>query len=183
MGGWTPRDFPRAGGVRRGGECDNLYGARGFPSSGHPIDPSFPAGCSPGAPNLGPAWTLGPAEGLHLLLVRLEPPVAELGGRVDELEGDLLERLPGGVLEERLPEGDAPLAGAHDRPGDHQVVALDDAVLGEPADGGDLLDGGVRPRGRHERVLPRLPNLVDLLVDLRPMVEPVLPRAGHRERD
>ena len=58
---------------------------------------------------------LDAAEHLELLLGGLEPTVAELGGRVDELELDLLQRTAAGLLQQGPPQGDGPLAGADHR--------------------------------------------------------------------
>ena len=93
------------------------------------------------------------AHDLELLLGGLEATVAELGGSVDELELDLLQRLAAGVLQEGLAQGDAPLAGAHDAALDHQPVVLHATVVGEATERRDALDrevevgGGVRGVG------------------------------------
>lgn len=57
---------------------------------------------------------LEPAQGLELLVAGLEASVAELGGGIDELEGDGLQRLARGLGEDRLPQRDRTLLGSGD---------------------------------------------------------------------
>ena len=49
------------------------------------------------------------AEGLELLLAGLEAAVPNLGGRVDELELDVLQCSAGRLHVQRLPQGDQAL--------------------------------------------------------------------------
>ena len=94
---------------------------------------------------------------------------AELRRRVDELELDLLEVTAGGVDHERLAEGDHALLGAGDRALEHQVVVLDDTVVGEATHGRDGLLGDVSV-GRGVALVVSSTDTVDLLVELRTMV-------------
>merc|ERR1719345_111501 len=111
----------------------------------------------------------GPAEELALLLRGLEAAVADLGGGVDELERDLLDRIALGLREQGLAERDRAALGAHDAALDHQPVVLHDAVVRESSHGRDALLREVRRRvGVELRLL--LSHAVDLLVDLHTVV-------------
>jgi hypothetical protein len=79
------------------------------------------------------------AEEPLLLLGCLETPVPKLGRGVDELELDLLERQPGGLLQQGLAEGDDPLLGANAAALDHEVVSLHHTVMREATHRGDVL--------------------------------------------
>ena len=62
-----------------------------------------------------------------------------LGGSVDELDVELLG-LPGlGAGEEGLADDNRSLAGSHNTTLDEEVVFVDDTVVGEATDGGDVL--------------------------------------------
>ena len=130
------------------------------------------------------AFLLEDAHPLGLLLAGLEATVAELGGGVDELEGDLfleLARLLGG---HGAAEGDDTAAGTADGALDHDVVVADDTIADEATHGGDGLLGeivlgrgvlGVDDGGAAEAV--------DLLVEVGTVVETVLTSASDGEGD
>ena len=69
--------------------------------------------------------------------------MTKLGAGVDELELDLLQGLPLGVGEERLPEGEHPLLGSDAAALDHDKVLLHLSVVGEATHGVDGLVGQV----------------------------------------
>ena len=94
---------------------------------------------------------------------------AELGSRVDELELDLLEVTTRSVDHKRLAERNHALLGAGDGALDHQVVVLDDTVVGETTHGRDLLVGDVGLGGGVGGVLAGA-DTVDLLVELGTVV-------------
>ena len=94
---------------------------------------------------------------------------AELRGGVDELEGNLLEVPAGGVDHERLADGDDALLGTRDGALEHQVVVLDDTVVGEATHRRDGLLGDVGV-GRGVTLVVSGTDTVDLLVDLRTVV-------------
>jgi hypothetical protein len=66
-----------------------------------------------------------------LLLRGLETTVTELGGGVDPLELDLLERLAGSVGEERFPQGHHTLLDTRNRALNDDEVVLDLTIPGE----------------------------------------------------
>mmetsp|Transcript_18835 Transcript_18835/g.49070 ORF Transcript_18835/g.49070 Transcript_18835/m.49070 type:complete len:440 (+) Transcript_18835:418-1737(+) len=123
--------------------------------------------------------SLDAAEGLGLLLVRLEAAVAELGGSVHKLELDLLQGSAAGLGHQGAAQGDRALGGTWHSTLDHQEVLLDDAVVGEAAHGGDVLLGDIEVSGRAVARVTLLAQLVHLLVDLRAVMEALLTGAGH----
>ena len=125
----------------------------------------------------------GPSHDLELLLGRLEPSVSELGGGIDELELDLFQGVPGGLVEQGPSEGDTPLLGSNNCPLEHEVVVLDHSVVGEASERVDVLIGWVEGGGALEGVLSNLADLVNLLVDLRSVVESVLTGPWDAESD
>merc|ERR1712045_1071078 len=83
-------------------------------------------------------------EGSHegsLLLVGLEPAVAELGGGVDELELHVLQSSLLGMGQQTLTQGQGPFLGSDATTLDHKEVLLDLSVVREAAHG---VDGLVR---------------------------------------
>ena len=80
---------------------------------------------------------------LGLLLGSLEATVTELGRGVDELEGDLLQGVPRGLVEEALPQGDNPLLGTHHATLDHNEILENGTVVREATHGGDRLLGKI----------------------------------------
>merc|ERR1719420_1907670 len=119
---------------------------------------------------------------LPLLRRRLEPTVAELGRRVDELEVDLLQRLPRGLREERLPHRDQVLLHADHRTLDHEPVLRHVPVVREATERRDRLLRQVVLRHGVVRVLLQvLADLVHLLVDLRTVVATELTRPRRLE--
>eukprot|EP01084_Bolivina_argentea_P258175 435148_1 len=122
------------------------------------------------------------SEPLLLLLLGLETTVAQLGGGVDELEGDLLGEGARGLGGHGAAEGDDATAGAGDGALEHDEVVADGTVADEATHGGDGLLGqivlglsvvGVNSGG--------LAELVDLLVELGTVVVATLTGAGHSE--
>lgn len=79
----------------------------------------------------------------RLLFERLERTMTKLGARIDELELNLLQVSAARVDHEGFADGDDALLGARDGPLEHDEVVLDDAVVGEPAHGGDRFFGRV----------------------------------------
>jgi len=108
--------------------------------------------------------------------------MSELRGSVDELEGDLLEGSARGLRDEALSQGEDPLLDSDGGALDHEEVFVDDAVVGETAHGVDGLLSEID--GRRTAVLVvAATDSVDLLVDLSPVMEPVLTSAGNRPLD
>merc|ERR1719397_1008637 len=131
-------------------------------------------------------------EGTHeggLVLGCLEPPVAELGAGVDELEVDLLQGPLLGVGQEGLPQGEGALLGPNAASLDHDEVLLDLSIVGESAHWVDGLVSNVILGG--SVVLNQLAVLhlvagahpVDLLVHLSPVVVALLASPGHSALD
>jgi len=63
--------------------------------------------------------------------------VSPFGGGVDVFQVDLLESNTFGVDQERLSEGDEPLAGSHHAALQHQEVFVDLTIVVESSHGGD----------------------------------------------
>lgn len=82
-------------------------------------------------------------EGI-LLELGLESSVTELGGGIDELEGNLLEITTGSVGKEGLPESHDSLLDTDARSLDHDEVVLDDTVSDESSHRGDLVKEATR---------------------------------------
>lgn len=122
------------------------------------------------------------AHELLALLAGLEATVTELGGSIDELELDVLEGRATRVDKERLAEGDNALLGTSAASLDHDVVLVDDTVVGETTHGGDGLLGQV-VLGLGVGLVLALSDAVDLLVDLSTVVVTVLTSARNREHD
>merc|ERR1711865_599035 len=74
---------------------------------------------------LGGNLLLAHAHVLRLLVEGLEAAVSELGRGVDELEGNFLDGVALGLLEERLAKGDDTLLGSNDVTLEHDVVLTD----------------------------------------------------------
>ena len=136
---------------------------------------------------LGDDDVLAALEGAHelvLLLAGLEAAVADLGGGVDELELDLLERTTVGGREDGLTEGEDASLGAEAAALDHEEVVLDKTVVGEAAHGGDGLLGEVELSVTAALVAGA--DTVDLLVHLGTVVVAELTSAadgpGHAGR-
>merc|ERR1711865_1114453 len=129
---------------------------------------------------------LGRSEELLLLVRGLEATVAELGGSVDELEGDLLLGGTGGLGAEGLAEGDDTTLDAGARALEHDVVLVDLTVVGEATEGGDALGGEIELGGGvllGDGTVGGAgggADAVDLLVLLGTVVITVLTGAGHR---
>merc|ERR1719411_129192 len=124
-----------------------------------------------------------------LLLVGLEPAVAELGGGVDELELHVLQSSLLGMGQQTLTQGQGPLLWSNATTLDHQEVLLDLSVVREAAHGVDglvrevVLGAGVVLDQLTILHLVTLSDSVDLLVDLSPVMVTLLTSSGHRELD
>ena len=95
---------------------------------------------------------------------KLMSTYTELGRRVDELEVDLLKIPTRSVNHERLADRDNTLLGTRDGTLQHEVVVLDDTVVGEATHGSNALLGDIMlSRGVGVVVAPA--NAVDLLVE------------------
>ena len=125
------------------------------------------------------------AHELVLLGGGLELAVADLRGGIDELnlELEVVPRFAG--LEKRLADGDLSLAGAHDGAADEHEVLVDDTVVREAAERGDVL--GIRVslgRGIVRSASDGAgANAVDLLVHLRSVVVAEVTDASDRPLD
>merc|ERR1711879_109272 len=121
---------------------------------------------------------------LGLLLGSLEAAVAQLGGGVDELQLHLLSGPAADLRQERLPQGDDALAGAHDGALDHHPVLVHLTVVGEATHGGDALLGLILlGHGALGVLLRVLAHSVPMLVDLGSVMVASLTRARHLELD
>merc|ERR1712207_77348 len=119
----------------------------------------------------------------------LEASVSELGGSIDQLEGNLLQSRALGVDQEGLAEGEDTLLDTDAAALDHQEVFVDDTVMGETTHGGDGLLGDVEV-GTGVVLLDdtvdgvdTLADTVDLLVHLSAVMVTGLTSAGHGEAD
>jgi hypothetical protein len=117
-----------------------------------------------------------------LLLLGLEAAVTEVGRGVDELELDLLERVAERLRVQRLAERDDALDVAWHAALEHDKVVVDDAIVDEAAERGDLLVGEIELGGGVARV-GAVADLEDLLVALDAMMVAVLTGARHRVAD
>jgi len=108
--------------------------------------------------------------------------VTDLGGGVDELEGDLLEGGTGGLREKRLTESDDTLLRAGDATLDHEPVLVDLTVADETTERGDGLLGRIVV-ALGVLLVVTLTDAVDLLVDLGTVMVTVLTSARDLELD
>jgi len=125
------------------------------------------------------------AHELILLGIGLESSVSVLGGSVNELDVELLG-LPGlGAGEEGLADDNRSLAGSHNTTLDEEVVFVDDTVVGEATDGGDVLVDGISVA--HGVVGASVDgtgsDAVDLLVDLGTRVVTLLTTTSNGPLD
>merc|ERR1712045_702990 len=124
-----------------------------------------------------------------LLLVGLEPAVAELGGGVDELELHVLQSSLLGVGQQTLTQRQGPLLGSDATTLNHQEVLLDLSVVREAAHGVDglvrevVLGAGVVLDKLAILHLVTLSDSVDLLVDLGSVMVTLLTSSGHSVLD
>ena len=125
------------------------------------------------------------SKDLVLLVGGLEATVADLGGRVDEFDIDLLglPRLDSG--EDGLSEGHGSLLGADDTTLDENEVLVDLTVVGEATERGDVLDDGVGLSGGVvvDTSDGTGTDAVDLLVHLSSGVVTLLTATRHRPLD
>jgi hypothetical protein len=70
-------------------------------------------------------------------------PYTELRGGIDELELNLLEIPARGVDHERLADSHHTLLGTRNRALEHEVIVLDDTIVGETTHGSDRLFGDI----------------------------------------
>lgn len=116
----------------------------------------------------------------------LEATVTELGGSIDELEGDLLGGVAAGLRNESLAQSDDALLGTDDAALDHDVVVVDNTVVGEATERSDSLLGKIGIGGSvvvNTAIffLGGAAHLVDLLVDLGTVVITILTSASDGE--
>merc|ERR1711865_108769 len=126
-------------------------------------------------------WTsllLAHAHELVLLLQSLEATMAELGRSVDELEGDLLQSIVRGLLQQSLAQGDHPLLHTDGAALDHQSILVHDTVVREATNWGDWLLSQIVVGGGTLGVAG-LHDAVDLLVDLSTVMVTILTSTGH----
>jgi len=123
---------------------------------------------------------LDATEEAGLLVIGLEATVTDLGGSVDELEGDLLEGSTGGLREKRLTERDDTLLRAANTTLDHQPVLVDLTIADEATERGDSLLGRIVV-ALGVLLVVTLTDAVDLLVDLGTVVVTVLTGTGDLE--
>jgi len=107
-----------------------------------------------------------------------------LGGGIDELEGDVLSGSAGSLGQERLTEGQRTTLGTDDTALNHEPVLVDNTVMGETTEGGDVLLSQIVLSGGTVLVLTvSLTDAVDLLVDLGTVMVTVLTGTGDLELD
>eukprot|EP01084_Bolivina_argentea_P258174 435147_1 len=120
------------------------------------------------------------SEPLLLLLLGLETTVAQLGGGVDELEGDLLGEGARGLGGHGAAQGDDTTLGSGDGALQHDVVVADNTVSDEATHGGDGLLSDVVVGGGVLTVNEGgLTDVVNLLVEVGTVVVTVLTGAGN----
>lgn len=95
------------------------------------------------------------------------------------LEVDLLQRSTGGVVDERLSEGDDPLPDSGARSLDHDEVVLDDTISDKASHRCDGLDGSIKVGGGRGGVVG-LSNTVNLLVEFCSERQSVVLTLGSR---
>merc|ERR1711959_252971 len=107
--------------------------------------------------------------------------MAELGRRVDELEGDLLLGVPAGLVHQSFTHGDQ--AAPHTRACtlDHDVVLVHLTIVRESTKWRNALDREVKLCGG--MVLHAITDLVHLLVELCTMMVTILTRTSNRVLD
>jgi len=118
-------------------------------------------------------FLLDATEEAGLLVGGLEATVTDLGGGIDELEGDLLEGRTGGLREEGLTESDNTLLWATDTTLNHQPILVDLTVTDEATHRGNSLLGRIVVALGVLRIFT-LTDTVDLLVDLGTVMVTVL---------
>jgi len=106
--------------------------------------------------------------------------VTDLGGGIDELEGDFLQSGSLGLGQERLTEGENTLLGSHHGPLDHEPVLVNLTIVREASHRGDALLGQI-VSGASVVLFLLLSDTVDLLVDLGSVVVSVLTGTGNLE--
>ena len=109
--------------------------------------------------------------------------MAEFGRGVDELDGNLLLRHAVRLLKQRLAQSHQPLTRAADATLDHEVIVLDDAVVGETTHGCDVLLGGVVFGGGFVGRFAFFADAIDFLVDFGAVVVAVLTGSRDGEGD
>jgi len=75
--------------------------------------------------------------------IGLESSVSVLGGGVDEFDVELLGHPGLDAREESLADNNRSLTGSHNATLDEEVVFVDNTVVGEATDGGDVLVNGI----------------------------------------
>lgn len=113
------------------------------------------------------------AEVLVLLFLGLEPTVADLGASIDELESDLFEGGSVDLGDNRFPQETDSLLGANAAASDHDEVILDDTIMREATERGDVLFSQVGEGGGIvlDAGSSSLAHPVDLLVEFGSVME------------
>jgi len=106
--------------------------------------------------------------------------MSDLGGSIDELEGNLFQSVSGNLRKERLTKRDESLASAADGTLDHEPVLVDFTVVREATERSDRLLGDI-VLGVGVILVLLLTDAVDLLVDLGTMMVTVLTSARDLE--
>jgi len=125
---------------------------------------------------------------LLLFFGGLEATVTELGGSIDELEGDLFQSRALGVGEEGLAQGDDTLLGTSDSTLDDKEVFQNLTVVGETTHGSDALLGKITFSGGVVvdylvSLTGSLANTVNFLVDFGTVEETLLTGTSDGKRD
>lgn len=125
---------------------------------------------------------LGGAHEAVLLVVGLEGTVTLLGGGVNEAEVDGLCGETLGLRSKGLAEGDHTLGDARNSAADHDEVLTDNAVVGESAEGSNLLLGKIGFGGGVGLVSAQA-DAVDLVVGLDTVMVTILTSASDSPAD
>lgn len=105
------------------------------------------------------------SQELRLLIKRLEATVTKFGTGIDELEINLLEMLPTGMVHETLSKDERTLLDSDSGTLQHNPILVDLTVVWESTHGCDALLGKIG-RGLTGSLIVLLSNPVDLLVEL-----------------
>jgi len=94
--------------------------------------------------------------------------MSHLGGGVDELDVNLLGSSIVGLGKERLSKSNSSLSGSHDSTSDHEEVVVDNSIMGESSERGDVLLSNIGLSGGVvlDTSVSSSSDSVDLFVDL-----------------
>jgi hypothetical protein len=121
-----------------------------------------------------------------LFVSGLESTVSDLTGGIDELEVNLFKSSSGGLGDKTLSQDQRSLLGTNAASLDHDVIVVDDTVVGEATQGGDALLGQISNSGSISLatiILDSDADSVDLLVDFGSVVVTVLTSSGDAVSD